>query len=659
MTGAGKNDHRGDGISPSGGGPALRVEGGYAEYLDALPVGLCLVGPDGRIVQGNAHLAGLLRYDGAQSLIGVVLSALFVDAGVRDRWLAPEPGERKVEARIRRRDGSATWVEILSGTIRGVNGEPIGTEVCMADIADRRRTEDALRKSERTYRMLLENLPQRVFYKDRTLNYVNCNASYAADLHIGPEQIAGKSDLDFFTPEQAEQYRAADRDVMESGISLEFEESYGLDGQEYVHTVRSPVRDEAGEIIGILGVLWDITERIAAERETQQLAQQLRQAQKMEAIGRLAGGVAHDFNNQLTVIRGYCDMLLIALRPGDAAEASLREIQKAAERSADLTRKLLAFGRKQMLQPEVVNPHRILSEIQATLSRILGEEIVLSIVSDSGVGCVKIDRSQLEQAVMNLSINSHDAMPDGGMLTLKLSNVSLPAGDSRLSPDAKPGRYVLLEATDTGKGMDAQVIRQIFDPFFTTKAPGKGTGLGLSMVYGFVAQSGGRITVESSVGEGSTFRIYLPTTTEPEGTTDDHAAAAPPARGSETILVAEDDDTVRKFMVRMLGHLGYTVLEAAGAEEALGLAEKHVGEIDLLISDVVMPVMRGPQLAAKLKEDDPDLPVLFVSGYTEEAGLRKGPRPADAAFLAKPFGSEALELAVRELLAAAGDRRKS
>jgi CheY-like chemotaxis protein len=365
-------------------------------------------------------------------------------------------------------------------------------------------------------------------------------------------------------------------------------------------------------------------------------------------VGLLAGGIAHDFNNQLTVIKGYCDLLLRGGRRSRALRGAIEEIRNAARRATVLTSQLLTFSRQQVLRPQSVDLNELLAGLAGPLATMIGEDIRLSIVPEQALGHVLVDRTQVEQAIMNLAVNSRDAMPRGGQLAIETANVTLDEGYVGRHVDAAVGPHVMLAVTDTGVGMDAQTLSRIFDPFFTTKPVGKGTGLGLPMVYGFVKQSGGHITVSSEPGKGSTFRIYLPRVEAAPG-----SAEAPPAsvlpRGREIILVAEDSEPLRQLIVRVLRECGYAVLEAPTSHEALPLAADG-GRLDLLVTDIVMPDMSGPELAGQIKRVRPDVRVLYITGYAPNAVLPQGLDPSEANLLAKPFTPAALAQAVRRTL---------
>ncbi len=377
---------------------------------------------------------------------------------------------------------------------------------------------------------------------------------------------------------------------------------------------------------------------------------QLEQAQKMDAVGRLAGGVAHDFNNLLTVILGRTDILLHPLPPEDPMRRGIELIQRTAGRAADLTRQLLAFSRKQVLEPVVLDLGAVTTDMKDMLGRLIGEDIALLTTPTPGLGQVKADRGQIEQVIMNLAVNARDAMPQGGRLILETANVDLDDEYVRRHVGARPGAHVMLAVSDTGAGIPREIQGQIFEPFFTTKEPGKGTGLGLATVYGIVKQSGGYIEVDSEAGRGTTFRIYLPRLDAAPVTVDRSVRPTIAAGGTETILLVEDEEGVRELARDILRASGYTVLEARNGAEALLLCERHQGPLDMLLTDVVMPRMSGRELAERLAPLRPDLSVLYMSGYTDDAVIRHGVLRAGTAFLQKPFTPAALVQRVRETL---------
>ena len=392
------------------------------------------------------------------------------------------------------------------------------------------------------------------------------------------------------------------------------------------------------------GFMRDITER-------RQLEDELRQAQKMEAVGRLAGGIAHDFNNLLTVIGGRARFALERLTSGTPPRRDLETIIGATARAEALTRQLLAFGRKQMLKVQVLDLEQVLENLRLLLERTIREDVLISTIVAPGLAAVRADRTQIEQVIMNLVVNARDAMPQGGRLTIELSNAEIDAAYARTRPEVSPGSYVLLTVTDSGVGMDRATQARIFEPFFTTKPPGAGTGLGLATVYGIVKQSNGHIAVYSEPGVGTTFKVYLP---RADGSPPP-AAAEPkkgPAPGAGTILIVEDEDDVRGLASEILESEGFTVLVARDPDEALRAAGQYPTRIDLVLTDVVMPAMNGPELIERLTASRPDVRVVYMSGYTAGALAHSGSLAADQPFLQKPFTRQALARKVREMLGA-------
>jgi two-component system, cell cycle sensor histidine kinase and response regulator CckA len=402
-----------------------------------------------------------------------------------------------------------------------------------------------------------------------------------------------------------------------------------------------PVRDPQGFVVAAVATFQDVTAHRA-------LAEQLRQSQKMEAIGRLAGGVAHDFNNLLTIIGGYGQMVLESLKDKDPLRKDLEAILEAANRATTLTRQLLTFSRRQIVQPKNLDLNRQVSKMKRMLSRVLGEDVVLTASLKPGAARIKMDPGQIEQVLMNIAVNARDAMPRGGKLTISTAQATV-SGDSPADQDLVPGAYIVLSMSDTGEGMTPEVISQIFEPFFTTKAKGKGTGLGLSTVYGIVRQNHGAIRVESVTGSGSTFHVYFPAASREESAGRRASRAEAACGGTETVLLIEDEAGVRNITVQMLRRHGYQVLEAGSGEDALTLFRDHRDAIDLVLTDVVMPQMSGGELAGRLIQLRPGLKVLFMSGYTEDV-LARHNISAGAGLLQKPFTLEALGRTIRAAL---------
>jgi two-component system, cell cycle sensor histidine kinase and response regulator CckA len=402
----------------------------------------------------------------------------------------------------------------------------------------------------------------------------------------------------------------------------------------------TPLMSDEGALRGVLSLAQDVTGRKSLE-------EQLRQSQKMEAIGRLAGGVAHDFNNLLTIINGYGSLMLDALPAEDPNGELVRGVIAAGERASGLTRQLLAFSRKAIVEPRVLDLKALVTDVERMLRRIVGEDIQLAVAADPGTGAVRADPGQVEQVILNLVVNARDAMPRGGRITIEVRNVELDESYSRTHPDARPGPHVLLAVTDTGCGMDPATLARAFEPFFTTKGD-HGTGLGLATVHGIVRQGGGHVGVYSEVGRGTAFKVYLPRVTQAPDASRAALSAMP--RGDETVLVVEDEDGVRALIRRVLRGCGYTVLEARDGAEGLQLADAHAGKLDLLVTDVVMPRMGGREVAERVAQRHPGVKVLFLSGYTDDAVVRHGILAAEVAFLQKPFTPGSLAARVREVL---------
>jgi PAS domain S-box-containing protein len=412
----------------------------------------------------------------------------------------------------------------------------------------------------------------------------------------------------------------------------------------------SPVRDARGNVIGVSHIARDLTRQKQTEAALRQTEEQFRQAQKMEAVGRLAGGVAHDFNNLLSVILSYSNMAVQDLNPADPLRRDIAEISKASERASELTQQLLAFSRQQVLQPRVIDLGEVVAAMERMLQRLLGEDIELALRPARDLGRVLADPGQIEQVVMNLAVNARDAMPEGGQLTIEMRNVELDATYVSAHFGVAAGSYVMLAVSDTGVGMDAATRARVFEPFFTTKPVGKGTGLGLATVFGIVQQSGGHIGVYSEPGEGSTFKLYLPRTDRSVEARTGAAASASATRGSETILLVEDEEQLRTVTCAILRRHGYRVLEASNGGEAFLISRDFAGEIHLLLTDVVMPRLSGRKLAEQLSPQRPRMRVLFASGYTDDAIVRHGVLVEGVAFIQKPFKPNALLGKVREVL---------
>jgi PAS domain S-box-containing protein len=510
----------------------------------------------------------------------------------------------------------------------------------------RLRKEWALaQESESLLRTIIETEPECVKLVDANGIVLRMNRAGLAMIEAdSPEQVVGRPIYPLVSPEHRQAFMTLAEGVFRGeSRSLAFEAVGLKGGRRWLETHAVPLRDQKGETVVMLGVTRDITER-------KHLEDQLRQSQKMEAIGRLAGGIAHDFNNLLTVINGYSELTYQGLSADDPNRSNVEHIKQAGARAAALTGQLLAFSRRQVLALKVLDLNAVVTNMDKMLQRVIGEDIALATVLQPGLGRVKADPGQIEQVILNLAVNARDAMPQGGKLTIETKNVELDRTYADQHIAVQPGPYVLLAVSDTGCGMDKETQARIFEPFFTTKEKGKGTGLGLSTVYGIVKQSGGYIWAYSEPGRGATFKVYLPRVEEAVATVEPRALSAESQRGSETILLVEDEAGVRMLARTVLEAKGYTVLEARHSEEALALSGQHAGPIHLMVSDVVMPGMSGRELAERVKSARPNMKVLYVSGYTDDAVVRHGVLESGTAFLQKPFTPNALARKVRETL---------
>jgi len=519
--------------------------------------------------------------------------------------------------------------------------------------------ERALRRSEEQFRQIAETIDEVFWMTD---------AKTGAMLYVSPayDRIWGRSREDLYARPGAwlEAVHEEDRGRLASrlsrGATSEPMEPYRIErpdgGIRWIRAREFIISKADGEIYRTTGIASDITDLKAAEKTQAGLEDQLRQAQKMEAVGRLAGGVAHDFNNLLSVILGYGNLLLMDPDRRDADRKGLEEICKAAERAGGLTRQLLAFSRKQVLVPEVFDLRDSVQDIAKMLGRLIGEDVELSLSFAKEACRVRADRGQIDQVITNLAVNSRDAMPQGGKLTVEVRHADFTEPMVHDRARIEPGPYVLLAVSDSGVGMNAETQSHVFEPFYTTKGPGEGTGLGLATVYGIVKQSGGYIWLYSEPGEGTTFKIYLPRTEGQAGTAVPVQGASLPG-GSETILLVEDDEAVRGLAQLILEERGYRVLAASGGEEAERLVAGWEGPIHLLLSDVIMPGMNGREVADRLCPRRPEMRTIFMSGYTGDAVLRRGIVAEDSDFIQKPFTPTILAVKVRQVLDRAAPRR--
>ncbi len=626
-------------------------EARFRTFVDHATDALYVHDASGLILDVNRHACESLGY-AREELIGqppTLFDCDATDTVLTTLYARLDGGETLTfESRHRRKDGLSFPVEVRVRPF-WQDGRRFAVSLSR-DITERKRAEQALIESHSLLRAVIEGTSDAVFVKDLNGRYLLINSAGARVIGRTVDEVIGHDDRDLFTPETAAMIMDRDRQVIAAGTSQMFEEAATAAGVTRIYLATKGVyRDAQGHVAGVFGISHDIT-------EAKRLEEQFRQSQKMEAVGRLAGGVAHDFNNLLTVINGCSELALDNLGPHDPTRELLDDIRKAGERAATLTRQLLAFSRKQVLLPQVVNLNTLLSELHKLLKRLIGEDVDLSLVLDPELGLARVDPGQFEQAIINLVVNARDAMPNGGRMTIHNQNAELDEHYARHRPEMKPGSYVLVAVRDSGTGMDEATKARIFEPFFTTKESGKGTGLGLAMVYGFVKQSGGHIEVTSQPGLGTTFTIYLPRAYDTTPSLPATSGLTVP-KGSETVLLVEDEAAVRGLSKIVLQANGYTVLEAEDGHEALQIARQHRDPIHLLVTDVVMPRVNGRRLADLLLQTRPDLRILFMSGYTDEAEIRQGALEPGVAFLQKPFSPMTLARKVREVLDTPRDRQ--
>jgi PAS domain S-box-containing protein len=637
-----------------------RVEDAWREQsellqriVDNIPVMLVFLDEQGRLKWGNREWTRTLGYE-------------IEDASARDIFaeLYPDPGERQ---RVRDSIGAPVgqWTDFRTRTRHGAVLNTIWANAPLTeggwlaigmDVTDRKRAEERYRSfiaqtSEGVSRLEIDppvptSLPEeeQIDQLYAGARIAECNDAMARmyGYNEARELVGTKlADLHNVTdPANREQIRA----FLRAGYRVANSETREHDREKrprvFLNNVVGFVED--GQLVRVWGTQRDVTEQ-------RHLEEQFRQAQKMEAVGQLAGGIAHDFNNLLTAILGNTQLLLRDIPPGDSKRGDVEEIRKASERAASLTRQLLAYSRRQMLQPEVLDLNVVVAEMDKMLRRLIGEHIALVAVPAPDLGRVRADPNQIEQVIVNLAVNARDAMPDGGKLTVETANVDMDETFAQAHLGSVPGSYAMLAVTDTGTGMDAGVRAHLFEPFFTTKEVGKGTGLGLATVYGIVKQSGGYISVYSEPGKGTSFKIYLPRIATPASTAPSPQKGGA-ARGSETVLVVEDEPAVLTLSRRALEAQGYVVLAASDAAAALRVVERHGGTIHLLLTDVVMPGLSGPELADRLAAQRPGIRVLYMSGYPGDAVVQHGTLPSGSAFLQKPFSPDGLARKVRDVL---------
>jgi PAS domain S-box-containing protein len=617
--------------------------------FDGMPLGLFRSTPEGAIQEANPAILSMLGYASREDLLGVHAPELYANPRDRERYIEQLRSTglvRGFPTTLRRKDGSQFPVELSARAVTGADEKLLRIEASIVDVTERHLAETTLRESEARFRQLAENIREVFFITE---------AETGRCLYLSPayESIFGQTcEKGCTTPQAwANTVHPEDRDRVMATARAGLAPEGAVDVFRVVHSDKTihwvrrrvfPVKDAAGVVYRIVGVAEDITELRRAE-------QQLIQAQKMEAVGQLAGGIAHDFNNLLGAITLFGELAAGDLPADDARREDLDSIQDAVQRATTLTRQLLAFSRQQVLNTVVLDPNTVISDLMKMLTRLIGEDVELITQLDPDAGMVRADAGQLEQVLLNLAVNARDAMPSGGKIVIATTRAKLGADAARQIELERAGEYAVITVSDTGSGMSPEVRARVFEPFFSTKGA-RGTGLGLATAYGIVRQSGGHIAVASEPGHGTTFTIHLPTISGAAVPRLNSSAESAPSGGSETILLAEDDPAVRVAASTVLKRLGYAVIVARTAEDALAKAETHGGQIDLIISDVVLPGMHGGELIQQLRRSHPHVKALLTSGYAGELIARRGVLESDTAFLEKPFTSSRLAKKVREVL---------
>lgn len=544
--------------------------------------------------------------------------------------------------------GFSIWNRTLKRMVR------LRTEELQTEVEERRRAEDAFAQNGAHLRTLLNTIPDLVWFKDSKSVYLSCNTKFERFIGKKEKDIIGKTDYDFFGKDKADFFRKHDMAAIESGKPTINEEAvtYADDGHhELLETIKTPVHSSTGTLIGVIGIARDITERIRAEEERQKLLNQLYQARKIDAIGRLAGGVAHDFNNMLAVIIGRSELARMTLSPSDSIYKDLCDIEAVGKRSADLTRQLLAFARKQTIAPEILDLNETIENILKMLRRLIGEGVNMIWRPSAGLWPVKMDPVQIDQLLANLIINARDALKNNvGEVVIETGNSTINADSCKIGSVFLPGDFVCLTVTDNGCGMDNQTLENIFEPFFTTKEIGKGTGLGLSTIYGIVKQNNGFIHVSSNLGKGTSFKIYLPRFSQQTSSPSVKAIEKPSTGGKEVVLLVEDEPEILDVTRIMFEKLGYKVFPHSKPSEALDFIDTYKGDIHLLMTDVVMPEMNGRDLSVRLLSRFPGIKRLFMSGYTADVIAHHGVLDEGVNFIQKPFTMKELASKIREVL---------
>jgi two-component system cell cycle sensor histidine kinase/response regulator CckA len=616
----------------------------YLALFDYNPDGILIADTQSYYIDANPSMCRMLGYTRAE-LIGLHASAIV--APEEHGHIAPALAQIKKrsdyqrEWQFRRKDGSMFLADVIATAM------PDGNLMAMIrDVTERNQADATLRRSEERVQFALQNANIGIWDMDYASGVLQWSDVMESQYGLSPGTFGGTYEafVERIHPEDRSAVVEEIENATKSGSDFNvLHRTIRPDGMvRWLSGAGRTLLDERGQPLRGVGISQDVTERHTLEAQFQQ-------AQKMEAVGRLAGGVAHDFNNLLTVILGFCELLLAGVGADDPHRFDITEIQKAGTRAAKLTSQLLAFSRKQIIEPKLLDLNTILDDMRPMLGRLIREDVKILLGLRPRLGCVKADRGQLEQVLLNLAVNAQDAMPNGGTLTIETANVELDEHYTAIHSAVKPGPYVVLTVTDSGSGMSSRVLDHLFEPFFTTKEEGKGTGLGLATVHGIAARSGGSVNVYSEVGRGSSFKVYFPRVIEAAAADGAPENLPKSSTGTETVLVVEDADALRELTRRLLSTQGYTVLVAANADQASRLFEENPS-IDVLLTDVVMPGPSGPDLSEQLMKRRPSLKVIYMSGYTDEAIVQHGVLKPGIAFLHKPFTSGALGRKIREVL---------
>ncbi len=626
----------------------------FRSAFEEAPGGMCLVNPEGRFLRVNNAFCLMLERRESELLDMTFMDVTHPeDRSASREWvgqiLAGEDVPKTLEKRYLRKSGHVMWGMVGSYLLRSDDGAPLLFITHIQDITERKRTEEALLESETRYRSIFDSSTDGIVIIDPdTATMIDFNQQACTQLGYTREEFGCLKISDIDLLDGTEEVKARIQKVIKTGYD-EFETLHRTKHgeQRNVHVTVQYISIGGKSVQHC--ICRDITERKHAEAEKERLQVQLQQAMKMEAVGRLAGGVAHDFNNLLTVIMGYSELLLKKIGKESPMHGQVEEIKRAGERAASLTQQLLAFSRKQIIEPKVVHLDDLVAEMHKMLTRLIGEEIALQATTGKSLGSVKIDPGQFQQILMNLVVNARDAMPGGGKIVIETANVDLGEEYCAAHPYVTPGRFVMLSVSDTGQGMSEEVKAFIFEPFFTTKERGSGTGLGLATTYGAVHQAGGSIEVYSEVGIGTTFKVFLPRVEEEAILVNDDRPTDLSV-GTETVMIVEDEGILRNLCVQILEQMGYRVLQARNGIEAIAEVQRYGDRIDLLLTDVVMPGMNGSELATRLVLHNPEMKVLFTSGYTEDVISHHGVLAEGVSFIGKPYTPLALARKVREVL---------